>query len=62
MEKIEFSTRREFCGYHRTFSIMKGPDYLYQLFDVLSKQTVCEMKALEVWKFTFNNDFVMNKY
>ena len=26
----------------------KGPEYLYQLFDVLPKQTTCEMKALQV--------------
>ena len=37
----------------------KGPEYLYQLFDALLKQTTCEMKALQVYKFTFNNDFMM---
>ena len=26
----------------------KGPEYLYQLFDVLPKQTTCEMKPLQV--------------
>ena len=31
----------------QNFGSQEGPDYLYQLFDVLSKQT-CEMKALQV--------------
>ena len=30
------------------FGIRKGPEYLYQLFDILPKQTTCEMKALHV--------------
>ena len=42
--------------------IRKGLEYLYQLFHVLPKETTCEMKALlQVWKFTFNNDFMMNR-
>ena len=39
----------------------KGPEYLYQLFDVLPTQTTREVKALQVCKFTFNNDFMMNR-
>ena len=39
----------------------KGPEYLYQLFDVLHRQTSCEMKALQVYKFKFNNDFMTNR-
>ena len=35
--------------------------YLYQLSDVLLKQATYEMKALQVYKFTFSNDFTMNK-
>ena len=30
-------------------------------FDVLTKQTTCEMKAHFNYKFTFNNGFMMNK-
>ena len=30
------------------FGIRKGDDYLYQLFNVLSKQTTFEMKAHQV--------------
>ena len=26
----------------------QGPEYLYRLFDVLRKQTTCEMKTIEV--------------
>ena len=29
--------------------------------NVLPKQAICEMKALQVYKLTFNNDFMMNK-
>ena len=32
----------------QNFWSRKGPEYLYQLFDVLPKQTTCEMKALHV--------------
>ena len=39
----------------------KGPEYLYQLFDVLPTQTTRGMKALQVYKFAFNNDFMMNR-
>ena len=46
--KIEFWTLWEFCVYHIIFGIWKGCEYLYQLFDVLPKQTTCEMKALQV--------------
>ena len=46
--KTEFLTHREFCAYHRMFGIRKGHDYLYQLFDVLPKQTTFEMKARQV--------------
>ena len=61
MGKIEFWTHRECCAYRRIFGIRRGPEYLYQLMDVLPKQTICEMRALQVYKFTFNNDFVMNR-
>ena len=43
------------------FGIREGPEYLYELFDVLLKQTTCEMKTRQVYKFTFNNDFMMNR-
>ena len=46
--KIEFWTHWEFCAYHRIFGIRKGHDYLYQLFNVLPKQTTFEMKARQV--------------
>ena len=59
--KIEFGTHWEFCAQRRIFDIRKGAEYLYQLFDVLPKQTICEIKALQVYKFTFNNDFMMNR-
>ena len=39
----------------------KGLEYIYQLFDVLPKETTCEMKALKVYKVTFNYDFMMNR-
>ena len=45
----------------QNFRPRKGPEYLYQLFDVFPKQATCEMKALQVYKFTFNNDFMMNR-
>ena len=48
LRKTEFLTHREFCAYHRIFDIREGHDYLYQLSDVLPKQTTCEMKALQV--------------
>ena len=60
LRKLELSTHWEFCAYHRSFGIRKGHKDLYQLFDVLPKQT-CEMKALQVNKFTFNNDLMMNR-
>ena len=50
--KIEFWTHWEFCAYHRIFGIRKGHEYYYQLFDVLPKQATCEMKALQLYKFT----------
>ena len=46
--KTEFLTHREFCAYHTVFGIRKDHDYLYQLFNVLSKQTTFEMKARQV--------------
>ena len=61
LRKLELSTHWESCAYHRLFDIRKGHKDLYQLFDVLPKQTTCEMKALQVHKFTFNNDFTMNR-
>ena len=39
----------------------KGAEYLYQLFDVFPKQAKCEMKALQVYNSSFNNDFMMNR-
>ena len=59
--KIEFWTHWEFCAYHRIFEIRKGREYLYQLFDVLPKQTTCEVKAIQVYMFTFSSDFMMFK-
>ena len=38
----------KFCIYHKIGGLRKGPEYLYQLFDVLPKQTTCEMKTLQV--------------
>ena len=46
--KTEFLTHTEFCAYHRIFGIRKGDDYLYQLFNVLPKQTTFEMNARQV--------------
>ena len=46
--KTGFLTHREFCAYHRIFGIRKGHDYLYQLFNVLPRQTTFEMKARQV--------------
>ena len=40
--------KTEFCAYHRIFGIRKGHDYLYQLSNVLPKQTTFEMKARQV--------------
>ena len=41
----------------------KGPEYLYQLFDVLPKQIVCEINALQAYNITFKYisllDFMM---
>ena len=45
----------------QNFRPLKGPEYLYQLFDVLPKQVTCEMKALQIYKFTFKNNFMMNR-
>ena len=45
----------------QNFRPRKGPEYLYQLFDVFPKQTTCEMKALQVCKSSFSNDFMMNR-
>ena len=33
----------------QNFGFRKGPEFLYWLFDVLPKQTTCEMKALQVY-------------
>ena len=38
----------KFCAYCRIVDLRKGPEYLYWLFDVLPKQTTCEMKTLQV--------------
>ena len=35
--------------------------YINYVFNVLPMQTTCEMKALQIRKFTFNNDFMMNR-
>ena len=59
--KMEFWIHWEFCAYRRIFGIKKVPEYLYQLFNVLPNQTTCEMKVLQLYKFTFNNDFIMNR-
>ena len=40
---------------------MKDLEYLYQLFDVSPKQKTCEIKARLLYKFTFNNNFMMNR-
>ena len=61
LRKVELWTHWEFCVYHRFFGIRKGHKHLYQLIDVLPKQATHEMKALQVYKFTFNNDFVINR-
>ena len=59
--KTKFWTHWELCPYHKIFDINKGPEYLYQLFDVLPRHTSCEMKALQVYNFTFNSDFIINR-
>ena len=59
--KIELWTHSKFCPYDRIFGIRKGREYLYQLFDVLPKQTTCEVKAIQVYMFTFSSDFMMFK-
>ena len=41
-------THWKLCTYHRIFGFKKGPQYLYQLFHVLPKQTTCEIKALQL--------------
>ena len=56
LEKYAFQWEKLNFGH-----IRKGPEYLSQLFDVLPKQTICKMKALQVYKFTFNIDFVMKR-
>ena len=43
--EIEFWTHYEFCAPSRIFGLRKSPEYLYRLFDVLPKQTKCEMKS-----------------
>ena len=47
-EKSEFYTHWQFCAYFRIFGIRRGPEYLYQLFDVLPKQTTCEISTLGI--------------
>ena len=51
----------EFWAYRWIFGIKEGPEYLCHLFDVLPKQTTREVKALQENKFTFNNNFMMNR-
>ena len=51
----------EIFHYCRIFGITKDPECLYQLFDAAPKQRICEMKAFQVYKFTFNNDFMINR-
>ena len=46
--KIKFWPHYEFSTHHRNFNLRKGPEYLYRIFDVLPKQTACEMKTLQV--------------
>ena len=43
------------------FGIRKDPEYLYQLFNVLPKEKTFDMRALHVYKFTFNIDFMMKR-
>ena len=43
--KNQVLTHWEFCVLHRSFGLRKSPGYLYQLFDVLPKQTTCEIKT-----------------
>ena len=38
----------EIYAYHKIFGFKKNTEYLYLLFDVLLKQTTCEMKTLQV--------------
>ena len=59
--KTESWAHLKFCAYRRIFDITNNSEYLYQLFNVLPKQTISEMKALQVYKFTFNNDFMMSR-
>ena len=59
--KIEIWTHLEFGAYHIIFGIRKSLEYLYQLFNVLPKQMISEVKALQVYKFTFNSDSMMNR-
>ena len=47
-EKIKLWSHWEFCAYHIIFGLSKTSEYLYRQIDVLSKQTTCEMKALQV--------------
>ena len=47
-EKMQFRTHWEFCAYRRIFSIRKGPEYLYRLFDVSPEQKACEVKTVQV--------------
>ena len=45
---MEFWAHRKFWAHRIIFGFRKGPEYLYRLFDVLRKQTTCEMKTIEV--------------
>ena len=45
LRKIEFRTHWEFCSSSKIFGLRKSPEYLYRLFDVLPKQTTCEMET-----------------
>ena len=44
----------------QNFGISKGGEYLYKLFDILPKQTTCEMEALQVQVY-IEQYFTMNR-
>ena len=58
---LRFRTHWKFCVYGRAFNIRKGPEYSCQLFNVLLQQTTYELKALQVYKFPFNNNFMKKR-
>ena len=45
LRKIEFWTNCEFYAWHRIFGFRENPEHLCRLFDVLPKETTCEMKT-----------------